>query len=232
MPVPARPSPDPLPRMRPERFRRLQSVLDRRQPDLTVLMEKVHKPRNFSAILRNCDAVGVLEAHAVPPEDGLSLDANVSASASKWIRVVRHDTVKEAAESLKSDGFRLVAAHPADDAVEWTRVDFTRPSAVLVGTELYGLTDEAVALADEVVSVPMMGMIRSLNVSVAAAVLLYEALRQRRAAGLYRESRLSEERYRRILFEWAYPRLARILRREGRPYPPLGETGEILEPLS
>lgn len=215
--------------MRPERFRRLKAVLDRRQPDLTVLMERVHKPRNFSAILRNCDAVGVLEAHAVPPEGGLSLDRDVSASASKWIRVRRHETVAEAAASLRSGGFRLVAAHPAEDAVGWTRVDFTRPTALLVGTELYGLTDEAVDLADEVVSVPMVGMIRSLNVSVATAILLYEALRQRREAGLYDESRLSDERYRRILFEWSYPRLARILRRKGRPYPPLGETGEILE---
>lgn len=215
--------------MLPERFRRLQAVLDRRQPDLTVLMEKVHKPRNFSAILRNCDAVGVLEAHAVPADDGLSLDENVSASASKWIEVRRHVSVGEAAETLRDRGFRLVAAHPSETAVERERVDFTRPTAIVVGTELYGLTDEAVELADQVVSVPMMGMIRSLNVSVATGVLLYEAHRQRSAAGFYDERRLPAERYRRILFEWAYPRLARILRREGEPYPPLGHTGEILQ---
>lgn len=215
--------------MRADRFRRIRDVLDRRQPDLTVLMEKVHKPRNFSAILRNCDAVGVLEAHAVPPDDGgLRLDEAVSASASKWIRVRRHETVASAVETLRSRGLRLVAAHPAEEAVEWTEVDFTRPTAVLVGTELYGLTDRALALADETVAIPMAGMIRSLNVSVATGLVLYEAYLQRRDAGLYDERRLSEERYRELLFEWSYPEAAARLRKAGRPYPPLGEDGRIL----
>lgn len=215
--------------MRPERFHRIRRVLERRQPDLTVLMERVHKPHNFSAILRNCDAVGVLEAHAVPPEDGLPLYPGTSASASRWMEVRRHDSVAGAADHLHGKDFRLVAAHLAPEAEAWTEVDFTRPTAFLVGTELHGLTDEALELADDVVALPMVGMVRSLNVSVATALLLYEAYRQRDARGLYDRRRLPDETYERLLFEWAYPRVAEALKAEGRPYPPLGADGEMLE---
>lgn len=215
--------------MQPERFQRIRRVLDLRQPDLRVVTEKVHKVHNFSAVLRNCDAVGVLDVHAVPPDDGLELSEGISASAYKWVRVHRHPTLADAVELLKERGFTLVAAHPAPDAVDFRSVDLTRPTGLLVGTELYGVSEEALALADETVTIPMVGMVRSLNVSVATAILLYEAYRQREEAGLYATSRLNPERRRRLLFEWAYPRVAELHRKQGRPYPPLGPDGEILD---
>lgn len=214
--------------MIPARYRRLREVLDRRQPDLTVLMERVNKPHNFSAILRNCDAVGVLEAHVVPPRDGVEIDIATSAGASKWIRVHRHDDAAAAVERLRRGGHRIVAAHPGDDAVDFRTVDFTGATALMVGAELYGISDEGLALADEVVAIPMVGMVRSLNVSVAASLLLFEALRQRQEAGMYDAPRLDPERYRRLLFEWAYPRLAVELAKQGKPYPPLDDEGQIV----
>lgn len=216
--------------MRPERFRRLREVLDRRQPDLTVLMEQVNKPHNFSAILRNCDAVGVLEAHVVPPRRGLDLSQATSAGTEKWVAVRRHADAAAAADHLHGRGFRIVAAHPADDAVDYREVDLVRPTALLMGAELYGVSDEALAVADVRVVVPMEGMVRSLNVSVATALLLYEARRQREAAGLYAAPRLEPGRYRRLLFEWAYPRLARDLTELGEPYPDLDDEGGIVAP--
>ncbi|MBW3535319.1 MAG: tRNA (guanosine(18)-2'-O)-methyltransferase TrmH [Gemmatimonadetes bacterium] len=216
--------------MRPERFRRLREVLDRRQPDLTVLMERVDKPHNFSAILRNCDAVGVLEAHVVPPRHGLDLSQATSAGTDKWVAVRRHADVAAAAEHLKALGFGLVAAHPASDAVDYRDVDFTAPTALLMGAELHGLGEEALALADVRVIVPMEGMVRSLNVSVATALLLYEARRQREEAGMYERPRLPADVYERLLFEWAHPRLARDYRGRGEPYPALDEEGGVLAP--
>jgi len=215
--------------LQPERFRRIRHVLDRRQPDLRLVTEKVHKVHNLSAMLRNCDAVGVLHVHAVPPDDGLDFSDEISASASKWVRVHRHQTVAEAVGPLAADGFRVVAAHPAPDAIDYREVDFTRPTALLVGTELYGVSEDALELADERVRVPMVGMVRSLNVSVATALLLYEAFRQRDRAGFYDAPRLDPGERDRLLFEWAYPRVARICRRQGRPYPPLGADGRILD---
>jgi tRNA (guanosine-2'-O-)-methyltransferase len=217
--------------MLPDRFRRLRTVLERRQPDLTVLMERVNKPHNFSAILRNCDAVGVLEAHAVPPAGGLPLSRDTSAGTSRWIPVRRHRDAPGAMAVLADRGFELVAAHPGPDAADYRDVDFTRPTAIVLGAELDGVSEEALSLVDRRVTIPMTGMVRSLNASVAAALLLYEAYRQRDAEGLYDEPRLPREEFDRILFEWAYPRLAARFRDRGLPYPPLGEDGEILGSL-
>ena len=193
-------------------------------------MDEVHKPHNLSAILRNCDAVGVLEAHAVPPEGGLEVSAVSSAGASKWVPVRRHHDLSTAVAELRADSFRVVAAHPTAGARDYREIDFTQPTALLVGSELEGVSDEGLELADDVVLIPMMGMVRSLNVSVATSLLLYEAARQRQSAGLYARSRLDPERYRALLFEWGYPRLARRLREEGRPYPPIAPDGSVSSP--
>ena len=202
-------------------------MLDQRQPDLTVLMDRVHKPHNLSAILRNCDAVGVLEAHAVPPDGGLELSAVSLAGASKWVPVRRHRDISTAVAELRAGGFRVVAAHPTGRARDYRNFDFTQPTALLVGSELEGVSDGGLDLADELVLIPMRGMVRSLNVSVATSLLLYEAARQRESAGLYARSRLDPERYRTLLFEWGYPRLARRLRDEGRAYPLIAADGSV-----
>jgi tRNA (guanosine-2'-O-)-methyltransferase len=215
--------------MTPERFARLQAALARRQPDLTVLMERVNKSHNFSAILRSCDAVGVLEAHVVPPAQGMDLHHATSAGAAKWIEVRAHDGVVQAVAHLRGRGFRVVAAHPEGGARDYREVDFTTPTALMLGAELFGISDEGLALADERVVIPMSGLVQSLNVSVASALLLFEARRQREAAGFYARPRLAPELFRTRLFEWAYPDLAARCREAGVRYPALGPEGELLE---
>ncbi len=211
--------------MTPERFRRLRAVLSRRQPDLTVLMERVNKPHNFSAVLRNCDAAGVLRAHIVPPDGGVNTHSQIAAGSGRWVPVVSHESTTEAFRCLRSDGFALVAAHPGAESIDYRDVDYTRPTCIVMGAELHGVSDEALADVDQAVAVPMEGFVRSFNVSVAAALLLMEARHQRAARGLYDEPRLSSEEFARTLFEWAYPKQARSLRRDGLPYPPLDEDG-------
>jgi tRNA (guanosine-2'-O-)-methyltransferase len=214
--------------MRPERFRRLRAVLARRQPDLTVLMDRVHKSHNFSAILRNCDAVGVLEAHVVPPEEGLDVHHGSSAGTRKWVRVRHHATTTDAVERLKERGFTIVAAHPSVASVDFRRIDFTGPTAIMMGTELHGVSDEGLRGADLHASIAMHGLGHSLNVSVATALLLFEAARQRQSVGMYDESRLEPDDFQRRLFEWAHPSIAMRCRRAGRPYPALTDDGEIV----
>ncbi len=217
--------------MKRRRFERLREVLERRQPDLTVLLENVHKPHNFSAVLRTCDAVGVFEAHAVAPEGTLSTHHMIAGGSKRWLRVRVHREMVAAAAELRGRGFRLLAAHPSPEADDYRKPDYTRPTAILFGQEKEGLTEESLALADERVRIPMQGMVASLNVSVAAALILFEAQRQRLAAGLYESSRLDPELLDRTLFEWAYPRLARLCRKRGVAYPRLSPTGEPLDPL-
>ncbi len=216
----------------PQRFHRLRAVLDQRQPDLTVILEDVQIPRNFAALLRTCDAVGVLEAHAVWRERGqLKISRPASGGTRKWVPVRKHKELDGAVSHLRERGLSIVAAHLADRAVDYREVDYTRPTAILLGQEETGVTPEALAMADDLVVIPMMGMGLSLNVSVAAALILFEARRQREAAGLYGQPRLDPEIRETLLFEWTYPVLARLCRKKKVPYPPLGPDGEILGPL-
>ncbi len=214
--------------MTPERFRRLRAALERRQPDLTVLMDQVHKPHNFSAILRSCDAVGVLEAHVVAAAGAVAVHHATSAGVKKWIGVRGHASVAAAAAHLRDRGFQLVAAHPSPQALDFRGVDYSAPTALVLGAELHGVSPEALALADVHVSIPMVGLVHSLNVSVASALLLFEAYRQRSEAGMYERSRMTHEELARRLFEWAHPTLARRRREAARPYPALGPDGEVL----
>jgi tRNA (guanosine-2'-O-)-methyltransferase len=211
----------------PRRYHRLRAVLDRRQPDLTVLLEDVQVPRNLAAILRSCDAAGVFEAHAVWPGGRLKISRPASGGNRKWLPVRKHRTLAAALEQLRGRGLRVLAAHPTADAVPFREVDYTLPTCLLLGNEDGGLTPEALAGADGVVAVPMEGMGTSLNVSVAAALLLFEAQRQRRAAGLYDAPRLDPEVYARVLFEWTWPGIAAQCRKRGAPYPALDGGGGI-----
>jgi tRNA (guanosine-2'-O-)-methyltransferase len=217
----------------PRRFARLREVLDRRMGDLTVVLEHVEKPHNLSAILRSCDAVGVLEAHAVCGEGRLPTFNSTAQGSQKWVPLTLHATVGEAIDRLRGEGFRLYGTHLGRKAVDYRECDFTGPTAFLLGAEKWGLSEEAAGRIDQAVVIPMRGMVQSLNVSVATATLLFEALRQRRLAGAVPErgEGVPPERHRSLLFEWAYPEVATWCRQQGRPYPPLGENGEILENL-
>ncbi len=213
--------------MTPERFTKLKAVLDRRQPDLAVLAEDVHKSHNISAVLRTCDAVGVMELHAVSPGGEFSRHRMISGGSRKWVRTRTHRDIDEAASHLKQMGFHIVAAHFSGQSTDYRAWDYTRPTALLLGGELLGVSARAAALADAQVFIPMRGLVESLNVSVAAAVILYEAARQREAAGLYARCRLDADSYRDLLFEWCYPVVARHCKARGIAYPALDAEGFI-----
>lgn len=217
----------------PRRFERLKAVLDRRMGDLTVLLEHVDKPHNLSAILRSCDAVGVLEAHAVCLAGRMPTFNSTAQGSQKWVPLHRHDSSAEALQALKARGFKVYGTMLSDTAVDYRSCDFTGPTAFVLGAEKWGLSPEAAALVDQAVIIPMQGMVQSLNVSVATATLLFEALRQRQAAGLVPEAGegVEPDRYDRLLFEWAYPQVAAWCQREGRPYPALDSEGAIAEEL-
>ena len=216
--------------MTPARYRRLRSILDLRQPDLTVLVEGLSKPHNVAAVMRTCDAVGIHEIHAVSERPAFRPSRASAGGVVRYVAVRTHPSLAEAAEHLQTRGFQILVAHLAPGAVDFRQADYTRPTALLLGTELEGVSSEAESLADGAISIPMAGAVESLNVSVANAVILYEAQRQRAVAGMYDRRRLDEGTCQRLLFEWGYRRLADTYRRRGLPYPRLGPEGEILEP--
>ncbi|BAP17741.1 tRNA (guanosine(18)-2'-O)-methyltransferase TrmH [cyanobacterium endosymbiont of Epithemia turgida] len=216
----------------PKRYHRLKQVLNRRQPDLTVLTEDVHKPHNLSAIIRTCDAVGIFEVHSVNVKAELPTFSQVSQGSEKWIFLNTHPDTRTAISYLKNQKFRVYAAHFSSKSLDYRQIDYTKPSAIIFGAEKWGVTKEAAQLADEHIVIPMLGMVQSLNVSVAAAVILFEAQRQRLAANIYDNTRLESEIYDQVLFEWGYAEIARVCREQGISYPILGENGEIKEGFS
>lgn len=217
--------------MSDRRREKIDAVLAHRQPELTVLAEHLHKPRNFSAIVRTCDAVGINEMHAVPGEEGLAIHWKTSQGAEKWMRVRAHQDLASACRYLKEMGFQLVAAHLSPEAMDYRELDYTLPTALVVGTELFGVSEQALALADHQVRIPMRGMTQSLNVSVACAIVLYEAMRQRELAGLYGQARLDRETMESQRFEWLHPALTRFCRERNLEYPELDEDGDVIGDL-
>jgi tRNA (guanosine-2'-O-)-methyltransferase len=217
--------------MTPDRSARLDAVLSKRQPDLTVFAENLHKPRNFSAMVRDCDAVGINEMHVLPGEDKLRTHWKTSQGAEKWMRIRVHESSETSCDYLKSNGFKLVAAHLDEEAIDYREVDYTQPVALVLGTELFGVSDITLAFVDQQIHIPMMGVSQSLNVSVACAVVLYEAQRQRQAAGMYDSCRLDNETLSRQRFEWLHPVLADYCQRHGLGYPALDEAGDLAEPM-
>lgn len=215
--------------MTPERLRRLDSVLQRRQPDLTVIAENLHKPRNLSAVVRTCDAVGIEQLHVVPGDKKPRHFWHTSQGAEKWLRLQLHESIEQACDQARRQGLTVLAAHLSDRAVDYRDIDYTQPTALLLGTEAFGVSEQGLAQADQEIVIPMMGMSQSLNVSVACAVVLFEALAQRRAAGMYAHSRMPIERYQCTRFEWLHPVVARYCRERGLPYPELDAEGSLLQ---
>ncbi len=204
-------------------------VLAQRQPTLSVLMDEVNKPHNFSAVLRTCDAVGVLRAHAVPPKSGsLPTYEATSGSAHKWVEVQTHKEIVGAVRQLQAAGFQVLATHLSEQSMDYRQPDYTRPTAVLLGAEKWGVSDEAARAADHNIVIPMLGMVQSLNVSVAAATILFEAQRQRLTAGMYAQPQLEAAELARLAFEWSYPELAPLYRERGERYPAMDAAGQIV----
>ncbi|MZI92229.1 tRNA (guanosine(18)-2'-O)-methyltransferase TrmH [Vibrio sp. CAIM 722] len=216
--------------MNSERYARIQQVLKARQPDLTLCLEQVHKPNNVSAVIRTADATGLHKIHAVWPNDSMRTLSHTSAGARNWVEVETHDTIEEAVTTLKSEGMQVLLTNLSDTAVDFRDIDYTKPTAIILGSEKTGISQQALELADQDIVIPMVGMVQSLNVSVASALILYEAQRQRQLAGLYDRDKsvLDEETIQRILFERGHPVLAKVAKRKKLPYPPLDDEGQIV----
>ncbi len=217
----------------PRRFQRIKSVLNSRMSDLTIVAEEIEKPHNLSAILRTCDAIGVLEAHAIFKESKIPTFNSTAQGSQKWVKLKKHENIEIAIKSLKGMGFKLYGTNLNKDAKDYRLCDYKGPTAFVMGAEKWGLSKYATNLVDESIFIPMRGMVQSLNVSVASAILLFEALRQREEFGMSPKlgEGLNKGLYNQTLFEWSYPEVATWCKKEGRNYPTLGPNGEILEEL-
>ncbi len=217
--------------MTPERLAIIKASLNRRQTGLTVVMENVRKPHNLAAVARTLEAVGGLEIHAITNLTSIRLTQMSAGGTKKWIKVRKHSDTDQGLKYLKQQGFQIIATSLCENSKDYREIDYTKPTAILVGEELEGISEQAKQMADENISIPMTGMVQSLNVSVASALVLYEAYHQRMAAGLYDNRSLDEKTYMTLLFEACYPKIANRCRQKRVPYPAIDEDAKILEPV-
>ncbi len=178
------------------RIKKVEKLLSWRQPDLRVVLEKVTNTHNASAVVRTCDAAGILHIDTIYTEaESFPVNEAISTRADKWLNFSHYSSTEECFRKLKAKGFKIAATHLKKDAVSYTSLDYTQPIAIVFGNESQGISEEACKLADYIIKIPMFGMAQSLNLSVSAGIILYEAVKQRIEKGYYGKTRLSPEEF-------------------------------------
>lgn len=189
------------------RMARMDDILSKKQPDLQVMLDNVHSSQNLSAIIRSADAVGVLDIYySTKDNKNLRIHKSITQGAHRWTHRYRINDEYKAVflKEKKEQGFQVVVTHLEERAVSFRHIDYTKPTLLVMGNEKEGVSDEIVDLADEVIIIPMQGMVQSLNVSVATGLILYEAQKQLEDAGRYDTSVLTHEKKEEIKAEWIY----------------------------
>lgn len=197
------PTPEELKPITPERLAKIKQVLAWRQKDLTLVLANIHDPHNVSAIYRSCDAFGVDTVHLYYTNTEFpELGKKTSASARKWITTLRHRTKDDMLASLKERDCQILATSCSSAAKPLDTWDFTKPTAIIMGNEHSGVDAELLSAVDGELYIPMHGMIQSFNVSVAAAIILAEACRQRKLAGMYQQPSFSAAELTQKIEQW------------------------------
>lgn len=192
--------------MTPERYDRLDAVLKKRQPDLTVVLENVFDPHNISAVMRTCDAVGIQDIYIlnnkIPPHK--KWGAKSSSSAAKWLTIHQFTDAADCFKALRNNYKKIYTTHLSTDAVGLHELNLTEPVALVFGNEHSGVSEEIIAMADGNFIIPQVGIIRSLNISVACAVTLYEAYRQKNNASHYETTKLAGDKLDTLRKDWGF----------------------------
>ncbi len=190
--------------MTPERYERLTSVLNKRQPDITVVLENVFDPHNISAVMRTCDAVGIQDVYIlnnkIPPHKKWGYRS--SSTAAEWLTIHQYTEVNECFDELRKHYRNIYATHLEEGSKNILDLDFTEPVALIFGNETFGVSSEIRKRVDGNFIIPQVGIIKSLNISVACAVTLYEAFRQKHNAGHYSEPKLQGNQLNILKKEW------------------------------
>jgi tRNA (guanosine-2'-O-)-methyltransferase len=190
--------------MTPERYSRLMSVLQKRQFDITVVLENVLDPHNISAVMRTCDAIGLQEIYVLNTriQPHKRFGAKSSSSAAKWLTIHQHTNAEACFTALRQKEFKIYTTHLGENSVSLYNMDLTQKVALVFGNEHSGVSDDIRTLADGNFLIPQVGIIKSLNISVACAVSLYEAQRQKQLAGHYNDDREINTDTKLLMKEW------------------------------
>ena len=189
------------------RWQRINEVLDKRIERLTVVLEDIYQPHNASAVLRSCDGFGIQDVHVIENNNEFDASSEVTIGADQWLSIHRYnkpktDNVSACFSSLKEKGYQIVATTPHENDHNLDELDISKPTALVFGTELDGVTEQVLELADIFVKIPMSGFSESFNISVSAAICLYDTSTRLRNSVPRADWALSEERREELLLEW------------------------------
>lgn len=184
-----------------QRKSRFAEMLAMRTRYLTVALEDVFQMHNASAVVRSCDVFGIQDAHMIEERFGQRLDKNIALGAEKWVDVHRFTSSRECMGHLRAQGYRIVATSPHLDEFTPSNLPLDRPLAIFFGTEKEGLSPYVLQQADAHLAIPMVGFTESLNISVAAAIVLYELSKRLRQTDL--PWKLTEREIREKRLDWA-----------------------------
>jgi tRNA (guanosine-2'-O-)-methyltransferase len=181
-----------------------ERCLQWRTRHITMVLEDIYQPQNASAVLRSCDCFGIQEVHVIENDHAYDINPKVVHGASKWLHIHKYFeedvNTERCLNSLRSNGYTLVATSPRTDAIPVHELPLDKPVALMMGTEKHGLSDTAFGMADMLVTVPMVGFTESLNISVSAAICLQTLTHRLWQSEI--EWRLSEEEKETLLLEW------------------------------
>ncbi len=199
--------------MTEKRKDRITKVLEKRQPNLTIVLENVADPHNISAVMRTADAVGIQDIYILNTkiENHEMWSAKASSSAMNWLTVHQFTNAEACFAALRKNFDKIYTTHLSTDAVGLYELDLTEKVALVFGNEHDGCSDEIIKLADGNFIIPQVGMIKSLNISVACAVTLYEAYRQKNAAGHYDKPQLENNVVNALMEKWDKPKFEKRL---------------------
>lgn len=187
------------------RWQRINEVLDQRTQHLTVVLEDIYQPHNASAVLRSCDGFGIQDVHVIENNNQFDASSQITIGADQWLSIHRyriegHDNVSDCFENLRSKGYQIVATTPHENDYNLNSLDITKPTALVFGTELEGVTDQVLEQSDAFVKIPMSGFSESFNISVSAAICLYDTSTRLRQSDI--EWNLTSKKREELLLEW------------------------------
>lgn len=187
------------------RKKRFQDIIKFRTRHIALVVENVFQPHNASAVLRSCDCFGIQDVHIIENYNTYNVNPNIALGASKWLSLKKYNqkefNTPDCLVALKKQGYKLVATSPHNFDYTIHDLPIDQKVAIMLGTELQGLTDKAFELADTVVNIPMFGFTESFNISVSAALIMFELTRRLHDSNI--DWRLDEEEQTEVLLDWA-----------------------------
>lgn len=185
----------------PQRLKRMYEVLNKRTRYISILLEAVDDNHNQSAVIRSLDAFGIQDIYVVPGRAQFEPNDDVTKSADKWVTINQKPDIETAIRDLHSKGYQVLASYLGDGARPIDDIDLSKPTVLLFGNEHSGVSKKAIEICDGKFIIPMCGFVQSLNISVAAAITMYEVTkRAKKVAGDRYYLTLDEKK--KLYFQW------------------------------